>query len=680
MRAQRGGARIAIPLVPAAGDAAVSPSPRTRTAVRGDAAIRDDLTYDDPTRGEPMRDVSMGVDPSAASATAYTAEPPFVAEPPLSGRVGTTVRAVAPTASADWILDEIAMFERIETFVQTMRPRAVQMQLRFLRTVLTAFWLFGRLIFWQVYAARFFPDMVKRGENARWRRYAREFRNFAIDMGGVMIKAGQFASTRADVLPEDIIAELADLQDRIPGVPFSRIAGVLRQELGDVDRFFAEVQQQPIAAASLGQVHRAVMLDADGQRHDVVIKIQRPGVRRLVYTDLAALFIVARVAMRFSFISRRADMVLLTEEFGRVLLEETSYRSEARNALRFSRNFAGNPGVCVPRVYPSHSTDRVLTLEDVAYIKIDDYALLEEAGIDRLAVARRLMDTYMQQIFTDRFFHADPHPGNLFVRPLPATDSRNRPFQLIFIDFGMTGTLTPEIVRGLINTLTAVITRDSRRMVQAYVDLGFILPDADLVRIEEATTAVFDQVWGMDMSQISSMDFETAQAIGNEFSDLLRELPFRVPQDFVYLGRTVSILSGMATQLDSAYNPWFEIQRYMADLISVGEEGGLLSELTTWLTRTVDEVIEDGPQGLLRIGQRLLERVQRLNRTETLLRQIVNGDVAIPTRFSTQQRQQLERIERQGAQTNRTILVSALMVCGTILYASRRSSDTDAEG
>jgi predicted unusual protein kinase regulating ubiquinone biosynthesis (AarF/ABC1/UbiB family) len=191
------------------------------------------------------------------------------------------------------------------------------MQYRFWETLIFAGWLFARLLFWQLVMKRVVgSERVERGNMRRWVIYAREFRGFAIGMGGVMIKLGQFVSTRVDALPPEITHELAGLQDEVPSVPHDPIMHALEAELGPVEKRFEWIADQPIAAASLGQVYRAKLLN--GER--VVVKVQRPGIREIVYTDLAALRIVAQVAKRFRFISRRADTVALAQEFGRVLL------------------------------------------------------------------------------------------------------------------------------------------------------------------------------------------------------------------------------------------------------------------------------------------------------------------------------------------------------------------------
>lgn len=557
-----------------------------------------------------------------------------------------------------------------------LRPRTIRMQIRFFYTLAFAIWLFGRLVFWQVYVSRWFPRWVNNRNTKRWQKYAKEFRGFAQRLGGVHIKAGQFASTRADILPEEVIAELVDLQDKVPTIPYKRIKRAIVGELGDIDARFDWIDEDPIAAASLGQVHRA-QLKENGKR--VVVKVQRPNIRDVVYTDLSALFIVGEIAMKFNFVSRRADANQIIEEFGRVLLEEVSYIKEQENAERFDEMFADNDKVYVPKIYSEHSTDKLLTIEDVTSIKIDDYERLAAAGIDRKDVAQRLMDTYLQQIFEDRFFHADPHPGNLFVYPLPVDGEEEaryirqgggRPYYLIFIDFGMTSTLTRELVQGLVNTLTAVITRDAKKLAQSYLDLGFLLPSADIRRIEEAIKVVFDQVWGLDQMQMRNMDYEVVDNIGREFNDLLYDLPFRVPQDFVYLGRTVSILGGMATKLDPEFNPWVEIQERVQKLVTTDADSTIFDEIGKIVEDSINEILVDGPQGFIRVAQRVANQFQRVDRAEQLLEQIVNGEVAIETKTSPQQKRQLERLEIQGKRNARMVTVGTLLICATVLYTN----------
>ncbi len=554
---------------------------------------------------------------------------------------------------------------------QMTRPRSLRMQYRFLRALIFAFWLLGRLIFWQIYVRRWFPGRVERGNNQRWIKYAREFRAFAVGMGGVMIKLGQFFATRFDVLPEEVIRELLSLVDEVPAIPFDKIRPIIESELGPIDKRYRRINETTVAAASLGQVHRAQLLNGDR----VVVKVQRPEIRDIVHTDLAAMMVVARFGMRFAFIRNRADAVALTEEFGRVLLEEVSYIKEAQNGARFAKMFKDDPGVYVPAMYPAHSTDSVLTMEDVTAIKITDYAAMEAAGINRSAVARRLMDTYLKQVFEERFFHADPHPGNLFVYPLPVSNSASgedgQPFYLIFVDFGMAGELTEEIRQGVTNTLLAVVTRDAEKLVHSYEELGFLLPGADTRRIVQAAKAVFDQVWGMNMSQISDVDYDEMLELGREFSDLLFDMPFRIPQDLIYLGRTLAILSGMATTLDPSFNAWDELQPFTQKLAAESVKALNLGEmLIEPLLQSIPRNREEGVQLAQKLIVRVIDSLRSWQQAVTQLEQITSGELEVVSKPGPAHRRQLDRIEAQGRRTTRAVLFGCALITSTLFYTN----------
>ncbi len=553
------------------------------------------------------------------------------------------------------------------------RPGSIRMQVRFVRGLFYAASLFVRLLFWQVYVRRYLPGYVDATNLKRWIRWARGFRRFAISMGGVYIKLGQFISTRVDALPEEIVRELESLQDEVPTLPFKRIKRQVEQELGPIESRFLSFNEEPIAAASLGQAHRARLLS--GER--VVVKVLRPGIRQTCYTDLATLNIVARIAARFGFISRRADPVALGDEFGRVLLEELSYDHETHNGLRFYEMYRNDLGVYIPDIYSEHSTDRVLTLEDVTAIKINDYAALEAAGISRKEVAERLMDTYLKQIFEHFFFHADPHPGNLFVYPLPVPDPSlylrqggGRPFYLIFIDFGMTGTLTREIADGMVNTLAAVIARDPDKLINSYVKLGFVLPGADLTRIKQAAKAAFDEVWGMSMTEIRDMDYERATNLANEFGDLINSMPFYLPQDFIYLGRTVSILSGMSTSLDPNFNPWHELEPYAQRLAAAGF--GVDVDLSTGElngTSIIQSLFNgNGGQAIINVVKEVNRRTAPINPSMQILEALRSGEVHVVAEPSMAYKAQLRKLEYQDKRMTRALLFGTVLIASAVFY------------
>lgn len=519
---------------------------------------------------------------------------------------------------------------------------------RYWHTILFFIWVFIRALWWEkVVAGIVGRQIVARGREARMARWAREFRNLAVSMIGVMIKLGQFIGSRADILPPAITSQLADLHDEVKPERWSDIRGVIERDLGPPGTIFRWISEAPEGAASIGQVHRAQLHNGDR----VVIKVQRPGIEQVVRTDLTALRVVANLAMNWQFIAKRTDLPLLLDEFARVLWEELDYIHEAENAALFARNFADDPGIYVPATYPQYTTKRVLVMEDVTAIKIGDYAAIDYAGISRPEVAQRLLNTYMRQVFEDRFFHADPHPGNLFVYPLPNMPATEfgQPFYLIFVDFGMTGHLTPQIVEGIRETLISLFTQDVHRMVQTFVRLGIILPGADLDRIEEAMQSVFDRLWGMDMSQMVDMAYADMEQIARDFGDVLNEMPFQVPQDFVYLVRASGILSGMCTGLDPQFNPWAGIAPYAQKLLIEDEDSSGRS-----LAQTATAEMTDLASLALRLPRQ----------SSTVLRKIERGEVRIQMRPTRDFKYQVDRMETALNQ------IMLAMVFGSILLAS----------
>jgi hypothetical protein len=369
-----------------------------------------------------------------------------------------------------------------------------------------------------------------------------------------------------------------------------------------------------------------------------------------------------------------------------------NYVLEADHAAAFGQMFAGDLGIYIPRVYREHSTRRVLTLEDVTTIKVSDYSRLEAEGVDRLDVARRLISTYLWMVFIQRFFHADPHPGNLFVFPLPpdipAPQGRHRdtqpmrgcPFYLIFVDFGMVGRLTPEIVSGLRETLIALGTRDAKRLVASYQRLGILLPGADLDRIEAAARAAFDRVWGLNMSELSRMPFSDMVDLGREFSDLLFKLPFQVPQDFLYLARAVGILSGICTGLDPQIDPWHEMQPFVRSLAAEDGEAQALGipplslNPLDWLRpQTLRSLLAgDGVVDLLLETGRTLARrtVQLPALADDVLRRADRGDLVVRAEPTPPLQRQLDRIEGAVQRIAGAVIFSGLALSSTLLYVA----------
>jgi predicted unusual protein kinase regulating ubiquinone biosynthesis (AarF/ABC1/UbiB family) len=462
--------------------------------------------------------------------------------------------------------------------------KASQLRLRYWRIMV----FFGRatlgFIFWELIMTRIgFRRLARQTRSERYRRVAAQFRLLAIRMGGVMIKVGQFLSSRLDVLPPEITEELSGLQDEVPPEKFEDIRHQAETDLGaPLAEKFESFEQKPLAAASLGQVHRARLCvkDAKGDFCNVVVKIQRPFIEQLIEVDLSALRQVGGWLEKYRPISKRVDVPSLVEEFSSTIREEVDYLAEGKNAEVFAENFKEVQRVHVPRVVWSHTTRRVLTLEDVFAIKITDYDAITAAGIDRSEVANELFDIYLKQIFDDGFFHADPHPGNLFITPLPGQMENDKPaWRLTFVDFGMVGHVPENLRLGLREILVSMGTRDAARLVRAYQTLNILLPSADLKLIERASAQVFEMFWGKSMSELREINHTEMFRFADQFRELMYDLPFQLPQNLLMLGRTVAILSGMCSGLYTDFNLWTQLAPYATKLIS--QEGG--SNWRVWL-------------------------------------------------------------------------------------------------
>jgi predicted unusual protein kinase regulating ubiquinone biosynthesis (AarF/ABC1/UbiB family) len=468
---------------------------------------------------------------------------------------------------------------------------------------------------------------------ARLRQMSSRFRSLAVQMGGVLIKVGQFLSTRLDVLPREITDELSGLQDEVNPESFVDVRKMIESEFQtSLEERFFEFQETPMASASIGQVHYARLRsvkpvsEISGDTPIVVVKVQRSNIERIVETDLSALRVVGRWLNAYPPIRRRANVPSLLSEFSRSLYEEIDYLREGRNAETFDKNFKDQSEIKVPKVYWEFTTRRVLTLENVLAIKITDYEAIEAAGIDRGEIANRLFDTYLKQIFEDRFFHADPHPGNLFVLPLrPAIPGEKTPWRLVFVDFGMTGTISASLLQSLRELFIAVGTQDAPRIIKAYQIMGILLPGADVELLEKAGTRVFERFWGKSTSEMMRMGHSEANEFIQEFGELLYDLPFQIPENMILLGRTLAILSGICTGLDPAFNLWTSVAPYAEQLLS-GESGlnwqFLLKELSSTLLaafnlpKKADSLINLIEQGRLEVrSTQILDALRRMDKS-----------------------------------------------------------------
>jgi predicted unusual protein kinase regulating ubiquinone biosynthesis (AarF/ABC1/UbiB family) len=477
------------------------------------------------------------------------------------------------------------------------------------------------------------------------RRVAIRFRETALAMGGLLIKLGQFLSARADLLPQAALEELVRLQDEVTPVPFRQIAASIERAFGrPINEVYAYVEEKPTAAASLGQVHRGKLPGGE----DVAIKIQRPNVHQLVRADLSALRFVIWVITRLKRnTSQFIDLWALYKEFSRTVYEELDYVAEGRNAERFARAFADDPTVKAPKIYWDFATRRVLTMEWIDGMKISNYQAIEDAGLNRKQVAERVVSTYFKQILEEGFFHADPHPGNLFVQAHPTGPIT------VFVDFGMMGTISSSLKRGLRKAFLSVAGKDARGLIESLDELGFIGPGADLSSLEKAADLMLGQFYGRTMGQALEVD---PGDVFSEVDELLYNQPFRLPYQFIFFGRMMGMLSGLATGLSKDFN-FTEValpyaQAFMTSNGTGGVSGvlGLIREEALPLLRSM--------VSLPKVAEQLLARADR-------------GDLRLQVNLDPL-RSDLRQVERSVNRLGYTLMFVFSLAGGVVLEVAHQ--------
>jgi predicted unusual protein kinase regulating ubiquinone biosynthesis (AarF/ABC1/UbiB family) len=391
-----------------------------------------------------------------------------------------------------------------------------------------------------------------------------------------------------------------------------------------------------------------------------VVKALRPRIDVLVETDLTAIGLAIRWLKFYKRISMRVDLDWLAEEFTTVTRNELDCQAEGQNAERFAQDFADDPEVYVPKIYWDYSAAHTLTLENVGYIKIGDLAAIDAAGISRPQVAKKFYHIYMRQIFITNFVHADPHPGNVFVKPLPHPNDAEgtsfgpndpvpyqpgRPFQIVFVDFGMVAIIPERLRAALREYAIGVGTRDAHKIVQSYVNAGVLLPGADLKRLEEAHDAMFERFWGVRMGQMRDVAFNEARYLLREYRDVIYDAPFQFQVDMLFVFRAMGILSGMATNLDPDFDPWAETIPFAERLAK--EE--LQQNWRGWL------------QEITVLAQLVLKLPAELDRVLTLAER---GSLIVQTSLAPDARKTLQRLEHAINRLTWIVVAASLLIAG----------------
>ena len=378
-------------------------------------------------------------------------------------------------------------------------------------------------------AIDWFTRRLNDPDHARAR--AKQAADLVASLGPAFIKAGQALSTRPDIIPPLLLEELAQLQDQLPGFDSALAMACIEEDLGaPIHTIYAELEREPISAASLGQVHRGVLLTGE----KVAVKVQRPGLREQITLDL---YIVRNIAawLNQNIGLIRSDLVALIDELGKRVFEEMDYCNEATNAETFAALHAHNPRIAVPRIHRHATARRVLTMEWIDGVKLTNLEAVRELGIDPDDMVTVGVNCSLQQLLEHGFFHADPHPGNL----LALADGR-----LAYLDFGMMSEVSRESRTGLIQAVVHLVNRNFKKLSGDFVSLGFLAEDVNL----EPIVPAFEQVFGQALEMgVSRMDFK---AVTDDLSGVMYRFPFRVPPYYALIIRSLVTLEGIALSVD----------------------------------------------------------------------------------------------------------------------------------
>jgi ubiquinone biosynthesis protein len=436
------------------------------------------------------------------------------------------------------------------------------------------------------------------------------FRQALEELGPTFVKLGQVLSTRPDLLPPAYVAELSKLQDSVPPAPWEAIRDVITQELGrPPEEVFASVDPKPLGAASLGQVYAATL--ADGA--EVVIKVQRPNIQPTIATDLEILQSLAPAAQRTPD-GQVHDFVAEADDFAHTLNNELDYRLEGRNADRFRANFANEPHIHVPRVYWEYTTSRILVLERIKGIKIDDIKALDEAGVDRHQVAEHAARMILKAVLEDGFFQADPHPGNFVVMPGEVIG---------VMDFGKMGYLRDRDRYNAIGFYISLVSLDADGIVDVLIRMGAADSEIDRTSLSRDIERVLSNYHNVLIGEIRIQELDVA------FMPIISRYRLHVPPNFVLLVQTLAMMQGVAMTLDPKFDIWGFSEPYVRQVSwrlalprhgwgqSLLRQGQEWSDLISNLPRIGNRLIEKaGRGGLLQIGLKdtdaIMKQVDRL--------------------------------------------------------------------
>ncbi|KAL7583356.1 hypothetical protein Lser_V15G45547 [Lactuca serriola] len=448
-------------------------------------------------------------------------------------------------------------------------------------------------------------------QKTRRKKTASWLRERVLQLGPTFIKIGQLSSTRSDLFPHEIIHELAKLQDRVPAFSSTKAKCLIERELGaPVDELFKEFEDQPIAAASLGQVHRAIL--HNGER--VVVKVQRPGLKKLFEIDLRVLKLIAEFFHRNEILcGLTKDWMGIYEECEKILYQEIDYVNEAKNAERFRRDFRNIKWVRVPQVFWDYTAMKVLTLEYVPGIKINNLDAIDKKGYNRSRISSRAIEAYLIQILKTGFFHADPHPGNLAI---DVDES------LIYYDFGMMGEIKSLTRDKIFDLFYAAYEKDEKKVMNSLISLGAIQPTGDMLAVRRSVKYFMEN----SINQMPNKHTNLA-AISDDLFAIATDQPFRFPATFIFVMRAFSTLEGIGYTLDPKFSFIKIAAPYAQELLYLKQTQHTGTQLLQEIQKQADNA-----------RSYTMSMPYRVQHIEDFIKQIETGDLKLHVRVLESER------------------------------------------
>jgi predicted unusual protein kinase regulating ubiquinone biosynthesis (AarF/ABC1/UbiB family) len=413
-----------------------------------------------------------------------------------------------------------------------------------------------------------------------------------LELGPTFIKIGQALSTRGDLLPTEYVKALGQLQDQVPAFSGNEAVAIIESELGSsVYKLYQDFDATPIASASLGQVHKARLHTGE----EVVVKVQRPGLARLFDLDFKVLRKLIRFCQHYLPWTRQYDLDAIYQEFAQILYKEIDYIQEAINADRFRYNFRDHARIIVPKVYPKFTTQKVLTMDYVPGIKVNDRLSLEACGINVKEINQLGICCYLKQLLQDGFFQADPHPGNMAV---------TQDGCLIFYDFGMMAEVQSIDKDQMVRTFFAVLRKDTDQVIDTLTKMGLIEPIADMTPVRRVTRFILEKFTE------KPIELQAFNQVRSEVYALFEQQPFRLPAKMTFILKALTTLDGVARDLDPQYNLLSAAKPFVKSLAVTKGQGNSVGELAKQAREFIAYKLRQ-PSAVERLVQRMEDRLEQ---------------------------------------------------------------------